>query len=199
MDGITEKEFGNNCHYVESNRAKFIYWFKNGTQVSLRATLLSLKHGLTNVQVVQNGKLSAMFDRDDKINLLIFETADHMQYLPRSTLEGLFHVRSPHQNMSPKMSKKNPPNQRNPRMQNAEPTMLFSELPEAPVSTWGVTNPVLQFLEVRTASAGAAMDLAADPSAGWRDSFEHAGVVRSLPRQPGQYPFSGYEQPGGQS
>lgn len=33
MDGITEKEFGNNCHYVESNRAKFIYWFKNGTQV----------------------------------------------------------------------------------------------------------------------------------------------------------------------
>ncbi|KAF9639689.1 hypothetical protein BFW01_g11495 [Lasiodiplodia theobromae] len=130
MDGITEKEFGNNCHYVESNRAKFIYWFKNGTQV------------------VQNGKLSAMFDRDDKINLLIFETADHMQYLPRSTLEGLFHVRSPHQNMSPKMSKKNPPNQRNPRMQNAEPTMLFSELPEAPVSTWGVTNPVLQFLEV---------------------------------------------------
>lgn len=130
MDGLTEKEFGNNCHYVESNRAKFIYWFKNGTQV------------------VCSGKLSAMFDQNDKINLLVFETHDHQQYLPRTHLEQLFQTRSPQQNMSPKMSKKNAPNQRNPRMQNIEPTMLHSELPEAPVSTWGVTNPVLQFLEV---------------------------------------------------
>lgn len=101
-------------------------------------------------QVVQSGKLSAMFDQNDKINLLVFETHDHQQYLPRNQLEQLFQQRSPQQNMSPKMSKKSAPNQRNQRMQPTEPTMLHSELPEAPVSTWGITNPVLQFLEVHT-------------------------------------------------
>ncbi|KAK7569903.1 LIM-domain binding protein-domain-containing protein [Phyllosticta citricarpa] len=131
MDGLIEKELGNACHYVESARAKFIYWYKNGTQV------------------VHNGKLSAMFDQADKINLLSFETQEHQQYLPRLQLDSLFQQRSPQQNMqvSPKMSKKNPPNQRNQRARG-EPTLLLSDLIEAPVSSWGIANSVLQFLEV---------------------------------------------------
>ncbi|KAK8247536.1 LIM-domain binding protein-domain-containing protein [Phyllosticta capitalensis] len=131
MDGLVEKELGNSCHYVESARAKFIYWYKNGTQV------------------VHNGKLSAMFDQADKINLLSFETQEHQQYLPRLQLDSLFQQRSPQQNMqvSPKMSKKNAPNQRNQRARG-EPVLLLSELIEAPVSSWGIANSVLQFLEV---------------------------------------------------
>jgi hypothetical protein len=44
IDGPTES-FGNDCHYVESLKSKFIYWFKNGTQVRflnslIRASLL---------------------------------------------------------------------------------------------------------------------------------------------------------------
>lgn len=105
---------------------------------------------LLTLQVVHNGKLSAMFDQADKINLLSFETQEHQQYLPRLQLDSLFQQRSPQQNMqvSPKMSKKNAPNQRNQRARG-EPVLLLSELIEAPVSSWGIANSVLQFLEVR--------------------------------------------------
>jgi LIM-domain binding protein len=33
-----EKELPHNCHYVESQKSSFIYWFENGSQVCLLET-----------------------------------------------------------------------------------------------------------------------------------------------------------------
>jgi hypothetical protein len=34
LENAREKELPNSCHYVESQKASFIYWFGNGHQVS---------------------------------------------------------------------------------------------------------------------------------------------------------------------
>lgn len=34
MEKGLEKELPNNCHYIESQKSSFVYWFDNGTQVS---------------------------------------------------------------------------------------------------------------------------------------------------------------------
>jgi hypothetical protein len=39
MEKGSEKELPNNGHYIESQKASFVYWFDNGTQVSFKWTL----------------------------------------------------------------------------------------------------------------------------------------------------------------
>lgn len=134
IDGAMES-FGNNCHYVESPKSKFIYWFKNGTQLMC------------------TGKLSAIYGQSEKMDLFTFEMQDHQQYLPRTMLERLFAQASPsqmNQNQSPRISKTHP-RSRNQRMKPeipAEPSIILSDLPEAPISSFGVTSKLLAYLEV---------------------------------------------------
>ena len=35
MEKGSEKELPNNGHYIESQKSSFVYWFDNGSQVSL--------------------------------------------------------------------------------------------------------------------------------------------------------------------
>ena len=35
LENAREKEVPNHCHYVESHKASFIYWFESGSQVRL--------------------------------------------------------------------------------------------------------------------------------------------------------------------
>lgn len=41
MEKGTEKELPNNCYYLESSKSSFIYWFDNGSQVSIAQPLKS--------------------------------------------------------------------------------------------------------------------------------------------------------------
>ena len=99
------------------------------------------------------GKLSAIYGQSEKMDLFTFEMQDHQQYLPRTILERLFAQASPsqmNQNQSPRMSKTNPKS-RNQRIKPeipTEPSIILSDLPEAPISSFGVTNKLLAYLEV---------------------------------------------------
>ena len=104
------------------------------------------------------GKLSAIYGQSEKMDLFTFEMQDHQQYLPRTILERLFAQASPsqmNQNQSPRMSKTNPKS-RNQRMKPeipAEPSIILSDLPEAPISSFGVTSKLLAYLEVHIPQA----------------------------------------------
>ena len=99
------------------------------------------------------GKLSAIYGQSEKMDLFTFEMQDHQQYLPRTMLERLFAQASPsqmNQNQSPRMNKTNPKS-RNQRIKPeipTEPSIILSDLPEAPISSFGVTSKLLAYLEV---------------------------------------------------
>lgn len=131
LDGAFEKDLSGNGHIVECGRAKFIYWFRSGTQL------------------VCTGRLIAVFSQADKMDTLSFETQDHQQYLPRASIERLFSQDSPNQKQSPRINKTNPRQRNQPRNQPAaDPMITPSDLPEPPVGGWGITNRILSYLEV---------------------------------------------------
>ncbi|KAF2096820.1 hypothetical protein NA57DRAFT_58707 [Rhizodiscina lignyota] len=125
---MTQSPQGIMFHIVEAARAKFIYWFKNGTQL------------------VCSGKIWAIFS-EDKITTLHYETQEYEQYVSRSEIELVFSRSTVNATKSPRMTKKAAANQRNQPRQGEAVTTL-AEIPEAPVGALGVIAPVQTFFEI---------------------------------------------------
>jgi hypothetical protein len=102
------------------------------------------------------GKLSALYNSNDKLDVLEFSTERHKEFIPRTLIESLFTQEIQAAKPSPKMNKMTAKQRNQQRQQQqqtpAEPSISQSDLPEAPVREWGVTNAVMQFLEVRRLS-----------------------------------------------
>jgi hypothetical protein len=91
------------------------------------------------------GKLAAIFNPMEKIESLDFHTAEHHQYVSRNSLKEHF---KPVPKQSPRLPKKVAG--RAPQKQ-AEPDdylMNAKDLPSAPIVPWGVTVPILKYLEI---------------------------------------------------
>ena len=94
-------------------------------------------------QLVTYGLLKAQLDSNSKIESLEFFTTKHSEYIPRSLLQSM--AESPDMKQSPKMSKTQGKKAQS-RQQPPPPGTIT--LPRPTVSEWGVTPPVMQFLEV---------------------------------------------------
>lgn len=91
-------------------------------------------------QLVSSGTLRAQFDQNSKIDVLDFVTVNHSEYLPRAQLKTILSSFSPPDEKSPKHHKG--AKQKAPQRQ---PTV---SMPDAQVNSFGVTDDVMNFLEV---------------------------------------------------
>ncbi|KAI9754615.1 MAG: hypothetical protein M1815_005497 [Lichina confinis] len=134
LENAREREVPNHCHYVESPKASFIYWFESGSQL------------------VSSGTLRAQFDHDSKIDVLEFVTTNHCEYLSRHRLKALLAPHSPPEDKSPKQNKA--AKARAARQQQPPPppppavAPVLPVVPESHVNPYGVTPAVLNFLEL---------------------------------------------------
>ena len=85
---------------------------------------------------------------------LVFEMNDHQQFIPRPLLERLFSQASPSQlsqTQSPRMTNKTKQRaqQRNlVKPEHLEPTLSLSDLPQAPITDYGIPATLQSYLEV---------------------------------------------------
>jgi hypothetical protein len=101
--------------------------------------------------LIWTGKLGAVFNQAEKIESLDFHTFNHEQYVSRNVLVDTFKPMSP-QKQSPRMSKKMAPNRAQAKGQpdGSESDLMLNmrDLPSAPIVPWGVTIPILKYLEI---------------------------------------------------
>jgi hypothetical protein len=168
-----DKELPNNCHYIESQKSSFIYWFDNGSQVCCpswhRKDRLSF-NGQCSIahshmyrahksQLVANGTLRAQFDSNQKIELLEFVTSNHEEYVRR---RGVLEAARPLHEWQKEWQKANPPldGKQSPEMSKKKPRPMKSpptappdiDLPDTKVKGgMGITPAVFRFLEVNQA------------------------------------------------
>ena len=117
------------------------------------------------------GKLIALFSPNEKFEILEFITEKHQDYIPRSLIESLFSQDSPAQKQSPRLTKT--AKQRQPSKVPVEPVITQADLPEAPVREWGVTNAVMQYLEVGFSIRFSYETRLTDYLTDWRNFGEH--------------------------
>lgn len=79
--------------------------------------------------------------------MLHLETQDYQQFVSRMEVEGAIARSAANATKSPRMTKKAAQNQRNQGRPN-DPANTMSELPNAPITPYGVTKAVQQFFEV---------------------------------------------------
>lgn len=137
LDGNFEKKLSDTHTVVRADRAKFLHWFKDGTQLVWNGTF----------QVMYNG---------DKIENFSFENREHQTYYPRSKLVELCAAAavggSPNQNRSPKMTK----NQRKMQGQNQGQgagggdgqSFDMRRLPQTQITQFGIHKSLQTQLEV---------------------------------------------------
>ncbi|KAL9078773.1 MAG: hypothetical protein Q9157_002325, partial [Trypethelium eluteriae] len=128
LENGQEKDLGNGKHWVAMDRARFTYWFQNGTQL------------------IYSGRLVALFNQQDKLELLEFEGQRHQELIQKNHLKALAFQQSPNQNRSPKLSK-TMGKQRH-QQQEGDIVIAYSQIPSAPVSDYGFTGGVQSFLEI---------------------------------------------------
>ena len=98
-------------------------------------------------QVVWTGSLKAIVGADNKMTWFEFYDAKHEEYLKRSDIERLFQAESPVNSKTSPKNSKTQAKAKNKVMQQT-PTISMSELPNSPVTNWGVSQPLQEFLEV---------------------------------------------------
>jgi LIM-domain binding protein len=84
--------------------------------------------------------MKALFDANNKIEILDLVVTSHNEYIPRNQLQALENV---DQKQSPRASKN-----LNKRTQQKQPMQPNIVLPESMVNSWGVPMTVMRFLEV---------------------------------------------------
>jgi hypothetical protein len=124
LENAREKELANGGHFVESQKSSFIYWLTN------------------ECQLVTLGNLRAQFDSNGKMDMLDLVINGHSEYIPRNILRQA--PESPDQK-SPKVNK-NLGKRAQQRQQPPPPPSIT--LPVSPTNDYGITNQLLQFLEV---------------------------------------------------
>ena len=97
------------------------------------------------------GKLIAIFGPNEKFEVLEFITEKHQDYIPRYLIENLFSQNSPAQKQSPRSTKTAKQRNQQPKVP-VDPVITQADLPQVPVQEWGVTNAVMQYLEVMCSS-----------------------------------------------
>lgn len=135
--GTSDRQLSNNCHFLENPQASLIYWFENS-------------------HVVATGHLKALFDTEQKLDILEFNTHGHEEYVSRKMVINAARpthmwakewkkINGQDANTSPEMSKKgkaksmkSPPN----------PPPDFTIPYSAVKGNMGITEPVFQFLEI---------------------------------------------------
>jgi len=133
------KELPHNQHYVQSDRATYVYAFGNGVQVWEGAEPWSC-HKLMLPQSIATGTMKAFFDQHNKLESLEFMTTKHEEYLPRLAITQLFQPDSPAQKASPTMTRG--------KMVQKEPSITLADIPENTVRDDGVNENVARFFEV---------------------------------------------------
>jgi len=82
------------------------------------------------------------------IDKFIFEASGYQQFVPRQQVVDQMKAGSPDIKQSPRMTK-TPGKQRNQKAQlPTEPSISLSDLPGAPITEFGVSEPAKIFLEV---------------------------------------------------
>ncbi len=111
----------------------------------MHLTLLSQALTILNAcfQLVSSGTLRAQFDQHSKIDVLDFVTTSFNEYVPRASLKNMFSPYNSPEEKSPKQSKVK---QQQP---NQLPASSSVTIPESQVNSFGVTDAVSNFLEVR--------------------------------------------------
>lgn len=89
----------------------------------------------------------------DKFEHLEFECTRHDEYLPRSEIQRVLAAQSPTMNRSPKLSKTPAKQRAMQKMQQQIDAPSLEDFPKAPVNEWGITDAVMQYLEVCCAEA----------------------------------------------
>ena len=96
------------------------------------------------------GNLRAQFNQSGKIEIMECSVFEHTEYVPRSKIQAA--PDSPEQKPSPNMSKnagKRGAQQRlNKQLQLSQDPLALTCPPRSPINRWGVTNAVLNLLEV---------------------------------------------------
>ena len=105
---------------------------------------------LNIVQVMTSGNLRAQFNQHGKIEVLECNVFEHAEYVPRAKIQAA--PESPEQKPSPNVSKNAGKRAAQQRMSKAtQPGLeqvISSGPPKSPINRWGVTNAVLNILEV---------------------------------------------------
>lgn len=139
VQAAVEKDLPNQTTHISSEKSSFIYWFENRSQL------------------VAHGKLKVIFNDQQKIELLEFETTHHEEYLPRGRVveaarplhewqkEWQRLNTAPDGKQSPELNKKGKPRpMKSPN--NAPPEI---DIPESKVkANMGITPGVFRFLEL---------------------------------------------------
>ena len=137
---------------VQCQRARYTFWYANGTQVSLDSVLFVSIAVTANTrgQSIWTGNLTVIFvpfsgNEDLKFHTLEFEIHKTEEYIAKSQIERVLTQASPNMNKSPKMS--HTPG-KNKALKNQQESLSVSDFPCAPVNEFGVTSAVMQFFEV---------------------------------------------------
>ena len=103
------------------------------------------------LQVMTTGNLRAQFNQNGKIEIMECLVFEHAEYVPRSKIQAM--PDSPEQKPSPNMSKNagtRAAQQRiSKQLQPLQEQIIPASPPRSPINRWGVTNAVLNLLEVR--------------------------------------------------
>lgn len=136
---------------VQCHRARYTFWYENGTQVCASHGERTTAWWLTNAKSIWTGNLNVSFapymgpNEDVKFQTLEFEIHKTEEYIARVELQKALSQGSPMMNKSPKMSR-TPGKNKAAKMQQEPITM--ESFPSAPVNEFGVTSAVMQFFEV---------------------------------------------------
>ncbi|KAI9893864.1 MAG: hypothetical protein M1814_005417 [Vezdaea aestivalis] len=166
LQNAQESEQQDDCHIVAVRKAIFIYGFENGSQL------------------VASGTLTVKFDIENKIDLMMVNTAEHKEYLPRLALEQQLLPKEEDQKMSPKQTK----NLKQRQQKQAQSPQLT--LPESPVTAFGVTGQVFNFLEfTETMNLMVPLALYSQANTHLSPSGALRQYVASIPQSGGQFPM----------
>ena len=154
MESVHEMALPGGGHFVESGRCSYIYWYANGHQVSNTGSGGSLPWHppLTSDQIVATGSLKAQFNPQGRIEVLDHGILEFKEYIARADLLAR-QAESPEQKASPNVSKSTGKKaaarmQRQNTVDQHHAAGGAFAIPKSPVNEWGITDGVLQLIEV---------------------------------------------------
>ena len=98
----------------------------------------------------------------DKFEVLEFEVHKYDEYLSRTDVERVLSLGSPVMNRSPKLSKTAQKQKAMQKLEKGAPGLTIKNFATAPVNHYGITDAVMQYLEVCAADMNAALDKGSD-------------------------------------
>ena len=112
-----------------------------GIKMTIRSVLMnrSRTSTLTRLQVVANGSLRAQFNQTGKIDLLEHSVSEFKEYVPLKTMQ----MESPEQKSSPNVTKSGKK-----AAATGQRNSKIPVIPRSVVGEWGLSDLVVQLLEV---------------------------------------------------